>query len=669
MPIVVLASFVVYVAMHSPLRGIVAEALGTSSRGCYLCVSTPSPAPSALPALLLVFAAVLAAASTTVLVSGRRYERPMVFGLLLAAFATVPPALIAGVASALGTAYLRPPVGPLLAAIPALLVAARNLAAGWRPRLPLRLARSSRAVALVAASAAFLLTASAAAASLHPPSQGDALSYHAALAVFIWEDGNLTAFLDRSPGKWGLAHPGTAEIWFGLLRLIGGERLANLGQVPFALVGAGAVYAFTRRTGLLAGAGKLAAASFLLMPMVALEAPTQANDVMGASFVMVALALTSADRSEWTPARSALVGIAVGLAAATKLGMLPGAGLVAAAGGITLLRRRPGSLRMVLILGVVAAVVVAPWWLRNLTREGNPVFPQALPLIGRGVNVAAEGSFDADYVPTPAAWPVYPLFEPIDDRSGYGPLFLLAVVPGSVFALRRARRRPLIILTGTFLLALPIWWRYTVHEPRFLLPFVGMAATLVPWALAAAKGRGRQLAAATVVAAAMFSVVISLDQQVVPLALQPTDRTDFYDEVYGVAKPAVDLPSSAGVLQLTGLGHPPVDYASTYPLLGVDQQRLVIAVDRSDLPPNRRRATETVVDTMRRHELEYAYVQAVSENAAEAEALFPASAFAMAHQSWIAPDAPVGARRRTFRHVPRGASEEVIVRYLFRLAD
>ena len=134
-------------------------------------------------------------------------------------------------------------------------------------------------------------------------------------------------------------------------------------------------------------------------------------------------------------------------------------------------------------------MVVAPWWIRNIAREHNPVFPQSLPLVGHGINVGAHGGVDADFVPRKVAWPVYPLIEAIDDRSGLGPLFAGALLPGLAIALWKGRRRPVLLLLGAFVGTLPFWWRYTLHEPRFFLPHFGLALVCVPWALLAVSRR------------------------------------------------------------------------------------------------------------------------------------------------------------------------------------
>jgi hypothetical protein len=242
--VVMLLALGAYVTLHTPLRGVIANLLGFSSRGCYLCARTVtgSDLAHAAVAAVLVLAAVTAAAATASYFNGPRYEWPLIFGLAVIGFVTIPAGAIGGLASLTGGGYLRPPAGPLLASIPALAVAARALRGGWRPALRSPPALATPLLRALAACAGVLVGASVLVSLMHPPTQGDALGYHAPIAVFFWSNGNLTTMLDRAPEVWAFSWPGTAELWYGLLRLLGGERLADLGQLPLALLGAAAAY-------------------------------------------------------------------------------------------------------------------------------------------------------------------------------------------------------------------------------------------------------------------------------------------------------------------------------------------------------------------------------------------------------------------------------------------
>jgi hypothetical protein len=674
------AALAAYVALHSPLRDSITEIVGFERTTCYFCEPAGtgfqlpdtlswSELSDSLAAAALLLLACLGGWAVSARFEWPAYERALVFGFATVALVTVPAAAIGALGSLIGEPLLRPPGGLLLTSVPSLVVVGAALLRGWRPALRLRTdllyTPLLRAIAL---GVALLLVAELVATLLHPPTQGDALSYHAPLGVLFWSDGDLTSPLDRSPETWGLAHPGTAELWFGVLDLLGGEPLANLGQLPFAFLGAAAVYAFTRRTGLLGGAAMLAALAFLLMPMVALQVGTQANDLAGAALFMAAVALACAPAGEWRAGRIAMIGLALGLTGATKLALLPS---VAAVGAFVLvviarsdrLRRRHLGTAAAVILGLAFLAVVIPWWARNVVREGNPIFPQELPVYGHGFEVGGGPTVDFDYVERKAAWPFYPLLEPIDDRSGFGALLAIAIVPGLVVALRRARRQPLVLYGSSLAVTLVFWWIYSLHEPRFLLPYAGLALALLPWTLLAVRKRWRGVAAGLVVCAAAFSIAVTAEQQIVPLARQPVERAAFYDSVYGVDPEAQSLPEDEPVLVVTGYGHPPIDYTSYYAMLGPSQDRLVPLLDFDPAQGS----TKTLISRMEAHGVRYAYVQALPAFRDEVKRLFPPTRFRLVRESAIVPGERLGVRRTAYRPATPAEADESIRRYLFEL--
>src|SRR5262245_54302197 len=244
LPLMALA-FGMYALLHSPLQRPIAKLFGHDSRACYfVCAIASLNSPTLLESIaawLLIATALLAAEVITRGFDGAAFERPLSFGLSALAFLVVPAAAIGGIAAWTHTALLRPPLGPLLAMLPAVGVVAIALRRGWRPYWPhLAFRPSSPLISLIGGLAVTLFVASMAISLMHPPTGGDGLSYHAPLAIFFWRDGNLITFLNRAPGTWALANPGTAELWYGLLKIAGGEHLANFGQLPFALLGSAA---------------------------------------------------------------------------------------------------------------------------------------------------------------------------------------------------------------------------------------------------------------------------------------------------------------------------------------------------------------------------------------------------------------------------------------------
>jgi hypothetical protein len=452
--------------------------------------------------------------------------------------------------------------------------------------------------------------------------------------------------------------PGTVQLWYGLLRIAGGERLADLGQLPFALLGSAATFAFTRRLRLGTGAAQLAGAAFLLAPSILIQAGMQLADLAGAGLLMATMALASAPAASWTRGRMGLVGLGMGLVATTKIALVPCvAGILLVVVGTTVLQAprrlswREALSRLALAL-LVCLAVVTPWWLRNLAYFGNPLYPAALPFIGRGYVLGQQlGPLDREFVPARFLWPLYPLFERHSDRSGLGALFLLGLVAGAMVAIRHGRRQPLAVYGVVFAVTVPSWWALTNHDPRFLLGIFGLAFALLPFALWAAERRHRPAAAALLALAAAFSVAVTLDQAVLPLARQPTARWEFYDRVWGVDSTAALLPEREGVLLQTGYAN--YSYAAYYPLLGPAQRRAVLLVDVEV-------GHDSIVARMQRAGVRYAYVTALPASRATVETTYDSAHFELVHQSVVEEGWRAGTRRYLFRLREGRASAAVL---------
>jgi hypothetical protein len=666
---VMVGAFGLYVVMHSPLRDVIAVLLGLNSRVCYFvcgeALSLSGIAESA-SAWALIAIAVLAAWVVAERFDGAPYERPLVVGLSGLAFIVGPAAAIGGIGTWVGIGLLRPPLGPLLSLLPAALVVAHALRLGWRPHRPqFTLWKSNCLILLIWSLASGLLSTSTALSLMHPPDGGDALSYHAPLAVFLWRDGNLSAFLDRAPIAWALANPGTAELWYGLLLVAGGERFADLGQLPLALLGGAAVGAFTRRLGLGQGAALLASGAFLLTPMVVMQSTTQANDIAGSGLLMATMAFAAAPAATWTVSRLAFLGLGLGLVATTKLAFLPYvAGILLFMVGATLWHPGQASMRSVAVrtafVMLFFLLVVAPWWSRNVERYKNPVYPAGIPFIGRGIFVSDFGTIDREFVPGPAAWPLYPLIEPHDDRSGFGTLFAIGVIPGFTLAALRGRRQPLLLYMLVAAFMLPAWWTLTMHEPRFLLALFGLGCAFLPWSLLAVPRCLRHIGRLLLATAAIFSALVTFDQALLPLARQPNTLSEFYDRVWGVDPVVAALPEHEGLLHHTGYGPPRTDYAAYYPLLGRSLRRVVVPVDTEA-------TTDSIVAGMHSAGVRYAYVAALPESWEAVEATYDGSHFELIHMSMIEVGERSGARRYLYQPVTNGSNHSSIRRYLYRL--
>ncbi len=633
-----------YLILHSPLRRRIDDVLG-GLPSCYsFCQQHGLSIIAAQSASILDIAAALAAGyALSGMLRFRRLDRMVAFGLLAFAFVSVPAALIGGLGDVIQLHLLRAPWGPAISSLPALATLGFLLYRGWRPSMPrFTLVRISPLAILMSALAAGMLVISAAISIHHPPTGYDELGYHAPLAVFFWSDGSLTQFMSRFPGAWPLAQPGSAELWFGLLRIIGGEPLTVLGQLPFAFLGAVGVAAFARRLGLSGKAALIASLTFLLVPIVAIQVGRIADDIVGAALVIGVAALAGAPRREWTVARVGVIGLAIGVMMVTKLALLPAAVALTLVVLWTVFRRDPSPdppaadtplldarrsrlIRVGLPLAAgLCLLAVAPWWLRNLFMFANPLYPSSLPLYGHGISQTLLGLKDRNHVPSTWLWPFYPLFEPHRHDSGIGTVFAVAIVPASIIGLLRARRRPLAIIAVVALITLPAWWLESRHEPRFLLGLFGLLIAVVPFAVAGVRRSWQTWAAAVLGVAAVCSAVVTLSTDLSTEARYPIDRIHFYDRLWRIAPAVTELPEADGILLDDQCGKN--TFNRIYPILGSGQSRPLARIPCGQ-------TTAQVVATLQSYQIAYVYVVVDVPHASMMDTRYPASTFQLVSQA------------------------------------
>jgi hypothetical protein len=659
-----------YIAVHSPMREIIAASFGMLSRGCFFCTYsiTLKQVIDSISAISLILGALLAAWVIAEHYADAGYEQALVFGLSGLALVTVPTAIIGEAADLTSEAFLSPPTGPLLATIPAVIIIVLGLVGGWRPHLPrVNFGKPSLLVVFLVCLTAILYFYAAAVNFIHPPTGYDALSYHGPMSIFLWRDGNLGALLNLSPSYWPLAHPGTAELWFGLLQVAGGETLSKVAQFPFALLGAAGVYAFSRRLGLGYKAGQLAAAAFLLTPMVLLQSFLKLNDLVGASVLIAAMGLSSAPVKQWNATRLACIGLALGLAVTTKLVLFPGAAAVGLFVLIKLLSNTRhfetgnSAFACLAFFTVSFLIVVAPWWTRNFLHFGNPLYPVALPLIGRGFSFGLFNKADLAFVARPADWLIYPLLEFHSEQSGLGTLFSVCALVGFAMAAWKGQRQPLILFGLVTIVMVLAWWFLSERFPRFLLAPAGLAAAFVPWSLLAFRRRWRPLGVILVSAAALFSAWVTYEQALLPFSIEPITRLEFYNQVWGVDPAAQSLPENQGLFFQTGYAPGFPEYAQYYPLLGQ-------SFERSILIANLESTTGSILDQMHRNGIQYAYVSATPENRRIVEKLFDSKYFKLVSQSSVVRIQQDRSQRPYYRPTADAQDKNSsIQRYLYRL--
>ncbi len=174
-----------------------------------------------------------------------------------------------------------------------------------------------------------------------------------------------------------------------------------------------------------------------------------------------------------------LVGLGAGGALATKyltLGLVTGPLLAVMALAAL---RKPSQLVHVVLATVVAVSLMVPWLVRNEAAVGNPVFPLATELLGRG-HWSAESAAMWDAGHAPRAWDekpqalgkaLYPEAYGLSDAS-FGLLSLLLTAAAAVWVLARGRRSRDVDWTclGVLGLQLAVWALATHMAGRFLVP-------------------------------------------------------------------------------------------------------------------------------------------------------------------------------------------------------
>ena len=393
--------------------------------------------------------------------------------------------------------------------------------AGWRP-FPARRWRVAEGIAAASAVAAVAVVLELAA---FPTLAWDEAVYHLRLPALYLREGRFAAPRFLFCAHW----PQGMEMLYAVALLLRGPALAKLLHAACGIVLAFETYRLARRASPPAaamGAALLVAAS----PLVLWEARTAYVDLAVALYVLLAFgALLRAGEDEQRRAHLLLAGVFLGFAAGVKLTAWTGALALGALWLIHALRRRERrreALPGLVLIGLPALVVAAPWHLKSWIETGNPVYPLLYSVFG-GADWSADlaaratawnqgigmGRSPADFALLPLR--VFALggkgYDRFDGELG---VYWLAVAAFAVWAGRRSRLARWSLAAGALLFVL---WAAGPQQARFLLPLLALLAL----AAAAAVGERshadgwRRLRQAFALAASALVVVAAA-----PLALE-----------------------------------------------------------------------------------------------------------------------------------------------------
>ena len=213
-----------------------------------------------------------------------------------------------------------------------------------------------------------------------PPGNWDSLTYHLG-RVLSWRQANGIGWIPNAPTARMNEFQPFAEQWVLFLLVgTGSPSVLALPQLISEIVILLAVFGAARRLGFDVPRAACAAALLSTLSLIALEATTEQNDLVAASFVITAACLLLAR----SPTESVLAGIAIALGAGTKLTVvlaLPVIAALAWMGGRATMRR--------CLVGIgIGTVLVGAWsFVLNVRHTGS--------LLGTG-----EGRVEHAGIPT-----------------------------------------------------------------------------------------------------------------------------------------------------------------------------------------------------------------------------------------------------------------------------
>lgn len=234
--------------------------------------------------------------------------------------------------------------------------------AGWASRWAIGIALWAQFAALITG------------LSLPVAPASDGPIYHLPFAM-RWIQDNHISLVATPFGETGATYfPGNGELWLAWLMLADGDDLAKVGQWPFGLLSALALFRLAELSGASRSAAIIMAAFFLASPLVAVSVGIPNIDLLFCfGYLAGAVFLLKASQDS-QPTSLILMALALGLSLGTKsLGLVYIPLLVPAIVRQAFRMKRP----IVWLLAIPALITLTGgwWYARNWIVTGNPLFP------------------------------------------------------------------------------------------------------------------------------------------------------------------------------------------------------------------------------------------------------------------------------------------------------
>jgi len=296
-------------------------------------------------------------------------------------------------------------------------------------------------------------------ALLPPHGPTDVLYYHMTLPKLYLAKGAIVTYPTFFPSFF----PSNGEVLFALSLILGGPVLVNLTHFGFALLTVLALYACARKS--FAKEYALLPGIFYLTAPVVNSWGTMAYTGNMLGFYLFLLFILMMEYNAETTWREGIVwAVLAGMALGTKYQAIPVLGLIYLFFVLIRVKRWKRFLPLVLLSLIGGALLVSPWFVRNLLLTENPFFPILRDLFPSkmlwsettwGVDTKGGHLLVAairDFVDNPVL-PFTSLFSAAWEKDDFqrfmGPLFL-GFAPAVFFVKRTPAKWPLIILTGLF---------------------------------------------------------------------------------------------------------------------------------------------------------------------------------------------------------------------------
>ncbi len=308
--------------------------------------------------------------------------------------------------------------------------------------------------------------------ALAPETLADGMTYHLGLPYTYTRLGSFPdriTFYDMVPQG--------MEMLYTVAFSVGRHSAAKLVNFAFLLLTLPVMFRIGRRLGMSGRASLVAAVFYFCAPVVGVTGASSYNDTAGVFFALAAFYLLlvwrdSADARYLLPA-----GAFAGFCFAIKV---PGAMVVIAAVLFVVFSQSARSARNGILVAAGAALVMAPWLLRNVILTGNPLAPLFNSLFPNPYfHAVTERALAATLRSFGGVRPLGVPWElAFGDRlvGTFGPLLL--ALPLGLLALRRRAAR--WCWAAAVLLAIP--W-FTNTGARFLMPSLALAGLTLGMAL------------------------------------------------------------------------------------------------------------------------------------------------------------------------------------------